>query len=110
MTSPVYLCWQLSSTLIQLLPACFAERLVAALTQQLYCVPEGSGRGLRDAPYAAGDKVVEAAITIYKQQQVGVTQHTADPSVRLGQGRASILKRACHCLMLLLPARSRIPR
>jgi hypothetical protein len=46
-----------------------AERLVTALTQQLYCVPDGSGRSIRDT-YTAGDKVVEAAITIYKQQQV----------------------------------------
>jgi hypothetical protein len=48
-----------------------ADRLVKALTTQLYCVPESSGRSStsRDA-YAAGEKFLEAAITVFKQQQV----------------------------------------
>jgi hypothetical protein len=46
-----------------------AERLVAALTQQLYCVPETSARSLKDAA-AAADKALEATVNVYKQQQV----------------------------------------
>lgn len=56
-----------------------AERLVSALNQQLYCVPETSARSLKDAA-AASDKALEATVNVYKQQQVcavtvGVGQH-----------------------------------
>lgn len=48
-----------------------AERIVTALTQQLYCLPDTAGRALRDSP-AASEKVLEASVSIFKQQPVRV--------------------------------------
>jgi len=54
------------------LPCCAApwptDRLVSALTQQLYCIPESSSRSLREQH--GGERHLEASLTVFKQLQV----------------------------------------
>jgi hypothetical protein len=55
-----------------------ADRIVNALTVQLYCVMEASGRALKDGSGQA-EKLLEVQMTVFKQQQVGcaVQRHAA---------------------------------